>query len=45
MILTDEEEALFDAMERERLTPDERAARITQLSRASSAGEKSTHWL
>ena len=45
MILTDEEEALFDAMERERLTPDERAARITQLSRASSAAEKSTHWL
>jgi hypothetical protein len=45
MTLTDEEEALFDALERERLTPDERAARITQLSRASSAGEKSTHWL
>jgi hypothetical protein len=34
MVLTAEEEALFDAMERERLTPDERAARITQFSRA-----------
>ncbi len=34
MHLTAEEEALFDQMERERLTADERAARITQLSRA-----------
>jgi len=34
MVLTAEEEALFDAMERERLSPDERAARITQFSRA-----------
>lgn len=34
MVLTAEEEALFDTMERERLTPDERAARITRLSRA-----------
>jgi hypothetical protein len=34
MVLTAEEEALFDAMERERLSPDERAARITQLGRA-----------
>jgi hypothetical protein len=34
MYLTAEEEALFDQMELERLTPDERAARITQVSRA-----------
>jgi hypothetical protein len=34
MYLTAEEEALFDQMEQERLTPDERAARITRLSRA-----------
>ena len=34
MYLTAEEEALFDQMEQERLTPDERAARITQVSRA-----------
>lgn len=34
MYLTAEEEALFDQMERERLTPDERAARITQFNRA-----------
>lgn len=34
MVLTVEEESLFDRMEQERLTPDERAARITQLSRA-----------
>jgi hypothetical protein len=33
MYLTAEEEALFDQMEQERLTPDERAARITQFSR------------
>jgi hypothetical protein len=32
--LTAEEEALFDKMEQERLTPDERAARITQFNRA-----------
>jgi hypothetical protein len=35
MHLTAEEEALFDQMERERLTPDERAARITEVSRAT----------
>jgi hypothetical protein len=34
MYLTAAEEALFDQMEQERLTPDERAARITQFSRA-----------
>ena len=34
MYLTAEEEALFDQMERERLTPDERAARITRFNRA-----------
>jgi hypothetical protein len=34
MRLTAEEEELFDQMERERLTPDERAAHITALSRA-----------
>jgi len=34
MYLTAEEEALFDQMERERLMPDERAARITQFNRA-----------
>jgi hypothetical protein len=34
MYLTAEEEALFDQMEQERLTPDERAVRITQVSRA-----------
>ena len=34
MYLTAEEETLFDQMEQERLTPDERAARITQFSRA-----------
>jgi len=34
MYLTAEEEALLDQMERERLTPDERAKRITQFSRA-----------
>ena len=34
MYLTAEEEALFDQMKQERLTPDERAARITQFSRA-----------
>jgi hypothetical protein len=44
MILTAEEEALFDQMERERLTPDERAARITQLNRANSASERSIYW-
>jgi hypothetical protein len=35
MHLTAEEEALFDQFERERLTPDERAERITELSRAA----------
>jgi hypothetical protein len=34
MYLTAEDEALFDQMEQERLTPDERAARITEISRA-----------
>jgi len=34
MVLTAEEEALFDQMDRERLTPDERAARIMEFSRA-----------
>ena len=34
MYLTAEEEALFEQMDRERLTPDERATRITQFSRA-----------
>jgi hypothetical protein len=33
LYLTPEDEALFDQMERERLTPDERAARITEYSR------------
>jgi len=36
MYLTIEEEALFDQMEQQRLTPNERAARITQFSRAQS---------
>ncbi len=35
MHLTVEEEALFDQFEQERLTPDERAERITELSRAA----------
>jgi hypothetical protein len=34
MYLTAEEEALFDQMEQERLTPEERATRITEFSRA-----------
>jgi hypothetical protein len=34
MYLTAQEEALFDKMEQDRLTPDERAARITQVNRA-----------
>ena len=34
MYLTAEEEALFEQMDRERLTPDERAKRITEFSRA-----------
>ena len=34
MYLTAEEEALFEQMDRERLTPDERAKHITQFSRA-----------
>lgn len=33
MFLTAEEEALFAAMDEERLTPDQRAARITQVLR------------
>ncbi len=33
MYLTAEEEALFEQMDKERLTPDERAARITAFSR------------
>jgi len=40
MYLTAEEEALFDQMERERLTPDERAKRITQISRAKRRKER-----
>ena len=35
MVLSAEEEALLDELERERLTPDERAARITAFSRAA----------
>jgi hypothetical protein len=34
MYLTAEEEALFEQMDRERLTADERAKRITEFSRA-----------
>jgi hypothetical protein len=34
MYLTAEEETLFDQMEQERLTPDERAKRITLFNRA-----------
>jgi hypothetical protein len=34
MYLTEEEEALFEQMDRERLTAHERAARILQFSRA-----------
>jgi hypothetical protein len=34
MYLTAEEEALFEQMDRERLTPDERARRIIEMSRA-----------
>jgi len=34
LYLTEEEEALFEQMDKERLTADERAARIIQLSRA-----------
>jgi len=34
MYLTAEEEALFEQMDRERLTPDEAAQRIIQFSRA-----------
>jgi hypothetical protein len=34
MYLTPEEEAMFDQMDRERLSPDERAKRITEMSRA-----------
>jgi hypothetical protein len=34
MYLTAEEEALFDQMDREGLTPDERAQRIIEFSRA-----------
>jgi hypothetical protein len=34
MYLTAEEEALFEQMDRERLTPDERAHRIIEMSRA-----------
>ncbi len=35
LFLTAEEEALFDQMDRERLTADQRAARIVQFSRAN----------
>ena len=34
MYLTAEDEALFERMDRERLTPDERARRILEISRA-----------
>jgi hypothetical protein len=34
LYLTKEEEAVFEQMDRERLTADERAARIIELSRA-----------
>jgi hypothetical protein len=34
MYLTAEEEALFEQMDRERLTPDEAAQRIVEFSRA-----------
>jgi hypothetical protein len=34
LYLTDEEEGLFEQMDHERLTPDERAARIVQYVRA-----------
>ncbi len=34
MVLTAEEEALFDAIDKERLTPDECAQRIIRFSRA-----------
>jgi hypothetical protein len=34
LYLTDEEEALFEQMDRERLTPDQRAARIVQYVHA-----------
>ncbi len=34
MVLTAEEEALFDAMDKERLTPDECAQRVIRFSRA-----------
>ncbi len=34
MYLTAEDEALFDQMELERLTPEERAKRILEISRA-----------
>lgn len=34
MYLTAEDEALFEQMDRERLTPDERARRIIEISRA-----------
>jgi hypothetical protein len=33
LYLTPEEEAMFDQMEQERLTPDERAKRITEMFR------------
>lgn len=37
LYLTPEEEALFEQMDRERLTADERAARIVEFSRARAA--------
>jgi hypothetical protein len=39
MYLTSEEEALFDQMDHERLTPDERSARIVQFSRMKRRGK------
>jgi hypothetical protein len=40
LFLSAEEEALFEQLDRERLTADERAARIVQFSRASSLGTR-----
>jgi hypothetical protein len=41
MVLTAEEEALFDQLERECLTPDERVARITAFCRAARSRKAS----
>ena len=42
MYLTAEEEALFEQMDRERLTPDEAAQRIIQFNRAKRRGQALT---